>query len=84
VHNYLENTKEKISIFNLNGKDSIWWEDLKELKGLKERKLTWKQLKKYFKKAYLSTKKYYDGNIKEFHEHKLGKLTMDAYSKRFL
>jgi hypothetical protein len=29
VHNYLENTKEKITIFNLNGGASIWWEYLK-------------------------------------------------------
>jgi hypothetical protein len=42
VHNYSENTKARISIFNLNGGASIWWEDLKEIKGLKERKLTWK------------------------------------------
>jgi hypothetical protein len=45
--------------------------------------MTWKQFEKYFRKAYLS-EKYYDGKIKEFHEHKLGKLTMDAYAKRFL
>jgi len=30
------------------------------------------------------SKKYYDGKIKEFHEHKLGHLTMDTYSRRFL
>jgi hypothetical protein len=78
----LENTKENISIFNLNGGASIWWEDLKEVKGLKESKLTWKQFEKYFRKAYLS-EKYFDGKIKEFHEHKLGKLTMDAYAKIF-
>jgi hypothetical protein len=28
--------------------------------------------------------KYYDDKIKEFHEHKLGRLTMDAYAKRFM
>jgi hypothetical protein len=83
VHNYSENTKEKIAIFNMNGGASIWWEDLKEVKGFKESKLIWKQLEKYFRKAYL-LEKYYDGKIKEFHKHKLGKLTMDAYAKRFL
>jgi hypothetical protein len=57
--------------------------DLKEVKGLRKSKLTWKQFEKYFRKPYLS-KKYFDGNIKEFHEHKLGKLTMDAYAKRLL
>jgi len=32
---------------------------------------------------YLS-KRYYDGKIKKFLEHKLGKLTMDEYVKRFI
>jgi hypothetical protein len=53
VHNYSKNTKARITIFNLNGGASIWWEDLKEIKGLKETKLTWKQFEKYFRKAYL-------------------------------
>jgi hypothetical protein len=75
--------KEKVAIFNLNGGSSIWWEDLKNINGLKESNLTWKQFENYFKKAYLS-EKYYDGKIKEFHEHKLGQLTMDAYENRFL
>jgi hypothetical protein len=35
-------------MFNLNGGASIWWEDLKEIKRIKERKLTWKQFEKYF------------------------------------
>jgi hypothetical protein len=83
VHNYSKNTKEKIGIFNRNGGLSIWWEYLKDVKGLKESKLTWKRFKKYFRKPYLS-KKHYVGKIKEFHKHKLGQLTMDFYAKRFL
>jgi len=62
VHNYSKNTKVKIFVFNDNGGYSIWWEDLNEVKGLKERNLTWKQFK-HFRKAYLS-EKYFDGNIK--------------------
>jgi hypothetical protein len=41
------------------------------------------KFEKYFYKYYLS-KRYYDEKIKEFHELKLGQLTMDAYAKRFL
>jgi hypothetical protein len=29
-------------------------------------------------------RKYYDSKVKEFHDHKLGKLTMDEYVRRFL
>jgi hypothetical protein len=54
VHNYSKNTKEKIAIFNLNGGASIRWEDLKDVNGLKESKLTWKKFEKYFRKVYLS------------------------------
>jgi hypothetical protein len=52
----------------LNGGYFIWWEELKEVKGLEERKMNWKQFEKHFRKAYLS-EKYYDGKIKEFHEY---------------
>jgi hypothetical protein len=51
--------------------------------GTKERKITWKWFEKYFQKAYLS-EKYYDEKIKEFHAHKLGQLTMNEYTKRFM
>jgi hypothetical protein len=66
----------------LNGKASIWWEDLRNVKGIHE-ELSWKQFEKYFKKKYLS-KRYYDENTKEFYELKLGQLTMDEYVNKFL
>jgi hypothetical protein len=63
--------------------DSICWEDLKKVKRISENKLTWKQFEKYFRKEYMSGK-YYDVKVKEFHDHKLGKLTMDEYLRIFL
>ena len=33
VHDYSKNLKVWIAVFNLNGKASIWWEDLRNLKG---------------------------------------------------
>jgi hypothetical protein len=66
VHDYFENLKDQITIFNLNGKDSIWWEDLRNVKGIHEKDLSWKQFVKYFKNKYLS-KKYFDGNTKAFY-----------------
>jgi hypothetical protein len=67
----------------LNGGDSIWWKYIKEIKGLKEKKMTWKKNEKHFQKEYL-LEKYHDEKIKEFHEHKLGQLTMDSYDKIFM
>jgi hypothetical protein len=82
-HDYSENLKHQIAIFNLNGKASIWWEDLMNVKGVHEKGLSWKQFEKYFKKKYMS-EKYFDENTKEFYELKLGKLTLDEYINKFL
>jgi hypothetical protein len=54
VHDYYENLMNQIAIFNLNGKYSIWWEDLRNVKGVHEKDLSWKQFEKYFNKKYLS------------------------------
>jgi hypothetical protein len=32
VHDFSENLKARVATFNLNGKASIWWEDLKNMK----------------------------------------------------
>jgi hypothetical protein len=83
VHDYSKNLKARIAIFNQNGKASIWWEDLRNVKGIHEKELSWKQFEKYFKRKYLS-EKYFDGKTKEFYELKLGQLTIDEYINKFL
>ena len=75
--------KARVSIFNMNGRASIWWEHFKEVKRINERKMKWKQFKKYLKQKYLSDR-YYDDNIKEFHELRLGEKTMEEYVNKFL
>jgi hypothetical protein len=81
-HDYYENLKDQIDIFNLNGKDSIWWED-HSVKGIHEKDLSWKYFEKYFKNKYLS-EKYFDGKTKELYELKLGQLTIEEYINKFL
>ena len=46
------------------------------MRNINERNIVWNQFKKYFKHKYLSDM-YYDDKIKEFHELKLGLLTME-------
>jgi len=70
VHDYFEDLKAQISIFNLNGKASIWWEDLRNVKGVHDKDLSWKQFEKYFKKKHMS-KKYFDRQTKELYELKM-------------
>ena len=83
VQDYLGNMKERVSIFNLNGRESIWWENFMQVKRINERRMKWKQFKKYFKQKYLS-EKYCDDKIKEFHELRLGQKTMEEYASNFL
>ena len=42
VQDYSGNMKERVSIFNLNGRASIWWEHFKQVKRISERRLKWK------------------------------------------
>ena len=83
VQDYSRNMKAMVAIFNLNERQSIWWEHLRQVKKINERKIVWKQFKKYFKQKYLSDR-YYDDKIKEFHELRLGQQTMEEYAKKIL
>jgi hypothetical protein len=65
--------KVRMAIYNMKGKDSIWWQDLKTTKGLKEKKMEWEVFNKYFKKQYLY-ECYYERKTKEFYELRLGKI----------
>ena len=46
--------KEKMEIYNLTGKDDIWWKDRKKVKIIKEQYVTWKTFNKYCKRKLLT------------------------------
>ena len=71
VQDYSGNMKSRVAIFNLTRRASIWWEHLRKIKKINERRIVWKQFEKYFKKKYLFDR-YYDEKIKETHEVKIG------------
>ncbi len=52
-----------MKIYNLTGKDDIWWQDLKRVKNLKEKCVTWQTFKSYFKRKYMS-EQYYEEKAK--------------------
>lgn len=83
IRDYSENEKARIAIFNLNGRASIWWEHLSQMKGINEKRLIWRKFEKYFKQKYLS-ERYYDNKREEFYELRLGQMTMEEYVNRFL
>ena len=44
-----------MAIYHLTGKADIWWQDIKRVKNLKEKYVTWRIFNKYFKKnSYLN------------------------------
>lgn len=43
IHSYSENIKVKAATFSLKGKANIWWEFMKNVKGIKEKELSWKE-----------------------------------------
>ena len=63
VQDYSGNMKDRVAIFNLTRRESIWWEKFRKVKKIIERNIVWKQFQKYFRKKYLSDR-YYDDKIK--------------------
>jgi hypothetical protein len=59
LHNYSSHVEETITIYQLKGKESMSWDQLVEVKHIKEKNVTWKEFKKNFQNKYL-TKRYYD------------------------
>jgi hypothetical protein len=83
LHNYSSHAEGRISIYQLKGKESMWWDHLVQVQHIKEKSVTWREFKRYFEKKYL-TKRYYDKKMKELFELKLGSMTIDEYERRFL
>ena len=83
IYKYSNQLKARIDIYNLSGMANIWWQDLKRVKGIKEKNVNWSTFKRYFKKKFLS-EQYYEERAKEFYELKLGSRTMKDLNNKFL
>ena len=55
---YFGNMKARVAIFKLSGRASICWKHLRKVNKINERRIVWKQFKKYFKQKYLSNRYY--------------------------
>ena len=67
IYNYSNELKDKLDIYNLTRKIDIRWQDIKKVKGLKERYVTSKTFKNNFKRKYTS-EQYYEEKDKDFYE----------------
>ena len=52
IYNYSSQLKERMAFYNLTGKAYIWWQDLKRVKGIREKNINWSTFKKYFKNNF--------------------------------
>jgi hypothetical protein len=80
LQNYSSHVEGRISIYQLKGKASVWWEKLVQVQHVREKIVTWREFKRHFGNKYL-TKRYYDRKMKEFFELKLGNMTIDEYER---
>ena len=75
--------KACLSIYNLNGKETRWWRDLKHTKKDELREIRWDTFRKLFQEKYMS-ERFFNRKVKEFHELHMGLMTMDAFINIFL
>ncbi len=82
LYEYDHNLKAQLAIFQLQGKATLWWEEVKIVKGVTEQNITWDNFQRFFKERYL-TEHFYDEKAREFHDLRLGQQTMDEFITRF-
>ena len=83
VHNYSSEMKAHVSIYNLNGKATRGWRDLKHTKKDELREISWDTFRNFFQEKYMS-ESFFDRKVKEFHKLHMGSMTMDVFTNRFL
>jgi hypothetical protein len=54
LHNYSSQEEGRISIYQLKGKASMWWDQFVQVQHIDEKKVTWREFKRYFQKKYLT------------------------------
>jgi hypothetical protein len=71
----------RIVTYHLEENATMWWDKLKQAKHLDEKKISWRQSKRYFQDKYFS-EYYHEMKMKYSFELKFGSMTMDEYEKR--
>jgi hypothetical protein len=83
LYSYSSNLEDMISIYHRHRKNFMWWDQLNKFKHISEKRIYWKYFKKYFQQQY-NFKHYYDKNMQDFFEIKLGSMIVDEYENKFL
>ena len=62
VYEYNSKLKAHLEIYQLWEKTTLWWEEVKNVRGAEDKNVTWDEFQKYFKDKYLS-ESFYDEKI---------------------
>jgi len=54
LQNYSSHAEGRITMYQLKGKKSMWWDHLVQVQHIREKDITWKEFKRHFKKKYLT------------------------------
>lgn len=73
----------RLETYQLQGKSTLWWEEIKMTWGIEEQEITWHDFQKHFKDNYL-TERFYNQKENEFHNLRLGQLTMEEFVNKFM
>jgi hypothetical protein len=82
LNDYPSRVDTIISTYDLQGKETMWWDQLKKYNHLDEKRISWRKFKGYFQDKYFF-EHYYERNMEYLFELKLGSMSMDEYEKRF-
>jgi hypothetical protein len=69
-HDYPSRIEAIISTYQLQGKVTMWWDQLKQANHLDEKMISWRKFKGYFQEKYLC-EHYYERKMKNLFELKL-------------
>jgi hypothetical protein len=54
MHNYSMQVEGRIGFYQLKGKASMWWDHFVQVQHIDEKKVTWRDFKRYFQNKYLT------------------------------
>ena len=83
VHNYSSKMISHLAIYNLNGKETRWWRDLNHTKKHEVNEIRRSKFRRIFQKKYMS-ERFFERKAKEFHDLRMGSMTMDSFINIFL
>ena len=59
VYEYDSGLKARLAIYQLKDKATLWWEEVRNVRGIEDSDVTWEKFQQYFKDKYL-TERFYD------------------------